>query len=84
MTDATEVLFCYAQEHMIHSLLHQEHEYANIRHCAEKQEETFLALLDDAAQKHYEHLQKEQNLLSFLYERAMFRAGFQLAMELCR
>ena len=84
MTDVMEALFQYAQEHMVHSLLYQEHEYASVRLCTEKQEEAFLALLDDNAQKRYEHLQKEQDLLSFLYERALFRAGFRLAMELSR
>ena len=84
MTDIMEVLFQYAQEHMVCALVRQEREYANVRLCAEKQEEAFLALLDDAAQKRYEHLLKEQNLLSTLYERAMFRAGFRLAIELSR
>ena len=84
MTDAMEFLFQYAQKHMLCSLLNQERDYDNISLCAEKQEESFLALLDDAAQKRYEHLQKEQDLLSSLYERALFRAGFRLAIELSR
>ena len=84
MTDVMEALFQYAQEHMIHSLLYQQHEYVSVRLCAEKQEETFLALLDETAQKRYSHLQNEQDLLSSFYERAAFCAGFRLAMELSR
>ena len=84
MTDAMEALFQYTQEHMVHALLYRENDYANIRLCAEKQEEAFLALLDDAAQERYKHLQNEQDLLSSLYERALFRAGFRLAIELSR
>ena len=84
MTDAMEALFQYAQEHMVHSLLYQQHEYASARLCVEKQEEAFLALLDETAQKRYNHLQNEQDLLSSFYERALFRAGFRLAMELSR
>ena len=84
MTDVMEALFQYAQEHMIHALLYQEREYASVRLCAEKQEEAFLALLDETAQKRYDILRDEQNLLSTYYERALFRAGFRLAMELSR
>ena len=82
MTDVMETLFQYAQKHMICSLLYQEHEYDNVRLCAEKQEEAFLALLDETAQKRYNHLQNEQGLLASFYERALFQAGFRLAMEL--
>ena len=84
MTDVMEVLFQYAQKHMVCSLLYQEHEYASVRLCAEKQEEAFLALLDETAQKRYNHLQNEQDLLSSFYERALFWAGFRLAIELSR
>lgn len=84
MTDAMEVLFSYAQEHMAHSLLAQEREYANARLCAEKQEEAFRSLLDENAREHFEDLMDEQNLLSSFYSRALFRAGFQIAMELNR
>ena len=84
MNDVMEALFQYAQEHMIHALLYQEREYAGVRLCAEKQEEAFLTLLDDAAQKRYDAMRDEQNLLSTFYERALFQAGFQLAIELSR
>ena len=84
MTDAMEVLFQYADEQMLCSLLNQEPEYASARLCVEKQEEAFLTLLDETAQKHYDTLRDEQNLLLTFYERAMFLAGFRLAAELAR
>ena len=84
MTDAMEVLFQYADEQMLYTLLNQEPEYASVRLCAEKQEEAFLAFLDDAAQKRYGTMRDEQNLLSSLYGRALFQAGFRLAIELSR
>ena len=49
-----------------------------------KQEEAFLALLDDTVQKRYDAMRDEQDLLSTFYERAQFLAGFRLAMELSR
>lgn len=84
MTDAMEALFNYAQEHMVTSLLRQEQEYASVRRCVEKQQESFFASLSGSAQERFDNLLDEQNLLSALYGRAMFRAGFQLAMELGR
>ena len=84
MTDVMEVLFQYADEQMLCSLLNQEPEYASTRLCVEKQEEAFLALLGDTVKERYDTLRDEQNLLSTFYERALFRAGFRLAMELSR
>lgn len=82
MTDAMEVLYRYAQEHMVSSLLRQEHDYTNVRLCAEKQEEAFRTLLNDKERERFDHLLGEQNLLTAFYGRAVFRAGFQIAMEL--
>lgn len=84
MTEAMQALFLYAQEHMVCSLLSQEHEYTNVHLCVEKQEKAFRALLDEKAQNRFDDLLDEQNLLSFFYGRALFRAGFQIAMELSR
>ena len=84
MTDAMEVLFLYAEEHMANSLLCQEQEYANVHQCVQKQQETFLASLSGDAQKRFDALLDEKNLLTSLYGRAMFRAGFRLALELGR
>ena len=82
MTDAMQALFLYAQEHMVCSLLSQEREYANAGLCVEKQEEAFRALLDETTRERFDNLLDEQNLLSSFYGRALFRAGFQIAMEL--
>lgn len=84
MTDAMEALFLYAQEHMVASLLRQEQEYASVRRCVEKRQEAFSASLNNSAQERFDDLLDEQNLLSAFYGRALFRAGFQLAMELGR
>ena len=56
MTDAMQVLFLYAQEHMVCSLLSQEHEYANVRLCVEKQGEAFRALLDETTRERFDNL----------------------------
>ena len=82
MASAMQALYIYAQEHMVHSLLVQDPEYEEILRCADKQEQQFCALLDDTARERLEALLDEQNLLTFYQERAMFRAGFRLALEL--
>lgn len=84
MTEAMEVLFSYAQEHMLNALLSQEHKYATAHLCAAKREEAFRALLDETARERFDDLLDEQNLLTSFYGRAQFRAGFRLAMELGR
>lgn len=84
MTDAMQALFNYAQEHMVRSLLSQEHEYANVQLCVEEQAKALRALLNEKEQKRFHDLLDEQDLLTFLYGRALFRAGFQLAVELGR
>lgn len=84
MSDAMEVLYSYAQDYMACPLLAKEPEYSEILRCADKQEEQFCALLDDAAQERLEALLDERNLLAFHREQAMFRAGFSLALELMR
>ncbi len=84
MSDSMEVLFQYAQEQLVRTLLNQEHEYANTRLCAEKQEEALRASLGGGARERFDRLLDEQNLLTSFYGRALFRAGFQIAMELGR
>ena len=82
MTDAMEALFNYAQEHLLCSLLSQESEYASAHLCAQKQEEAFRTLLNGREQERFDKLMDEHNLLTSFYGRAVFRAGFQIAMEL--
>lgn len=82
MTDLMESLFTYAQEKLIRSLLNQESEYIPACHNADRQEEILRALLGKDAETHLDKLIREQELLLFMQERAMFRAGFQIAMGL--
>lgn len=84
MDGAMEVLYKYAQEHMVNALLGQEREYADARLCAEREEQKLRALAGEAYGEQLEAWMDEQNLLAFFHEKALFRAGFQIAMELGR
>lgn len=84
MTDAMEALFLYAQEHLIRSLLDAEPELNNVVSCVERQDNSFRALLDQATEELFDKFLAEEALLDLLSERAAFRAGFQIAMELGR
>ena len=48
MTDAMQVLYGYAQDYIVRSLLDQEPEYREALRCAEKREEHFRAQLGEA------------------------------------
>lgn len=82
MTDAMDALFLYAQEHLIRSLLDTEPEFDNVVSCLERQDKSFRALLDQATEERFDKFLSEQALLDLFNERAAFRAGFQIAMEL--
>ena len=84
MTDAMEPLFQYAQEHMVHSLLLQEDKYDRAAQCSEAQREALRILLDQPAQNLLDSVLREKELFGFMHERALFRAGFRLAIELLR
>ncbi len=84
MTAAMEVLYSYAQDYMVRSLLAQEPEYADALYHAGRQEEQFRTLLDDAALERLESLLDEYNQLAFHRGQALFHAGFRLAAELMR
>lgn len=84
MTDAMQVLYQYAEEHLVHPLMEQNPEYSSTRFGVEKQEETLRALLDDEATELFNKLLDERNRLDFIYEEALFRSGFQVALELLR
>ena len=84
MTDTMEVLFGYAQERLEPPLLLSEPDYAEAQHCADEQEKRLRSMLDDKAEECLENFLKEQELLLFFENRAMFLAGFQLATELSR
>ena len=84
MTDAMQVLYSYAQDYIVRSLLEEEPEYGEALRCAENREEHFRAQLDETAREDLEALLDEQNQLFFHRGQALFRAGFRLAMELGR
>ena len=84
MTDAMQVLFQYAQEQMVRPFMEQDPEYSSTRFYVEKREKAFRALLNDEMEKLFDDLQSERNQLDFIYEQALFRSGFRLALELLR
>lgn len=82
MTDAMEVLFAHAQDWLVRPLLAAEPEYEDLLHATNAQEQRLRALLNDEEKRVLENLIDEWNTLSSLHGQALFRAGFQLAMEL--
>lgn len=84
MTDAMDALFLYAQEHRIRPLLDTEPEFSQVVLCLERQDKSFRALLDKETETCFEKFLSEQALLDLFNERAAFRAGFQIALELER
>ena len=84
MTHAMEVLFSHAQDWLEPPLLLSEPEYANVQRCVKEQEKRLCAMLNEEAKECFKNFLKEQELLIFFENRAMFQAGFRLAMELSR
>ncbi|MBD5134060.1 MAG: hypothetical protein HDT38_06280 [Clostridiales bacterium] len=84
MTNAMEVLFSYAQEWLEKPLLLLEPEYENALRHADSQEQRLRAALNDGEAQLLDSLIDERNTLFFFHQQAMFRAGFQLALELSR
>lgn len=84
MTDTMEVLFAHAQDWLVRPLLVAEPEYEDILRHADSQEQRLRTLLNDEAKQLLDDLIDERNTLSFFREQAMFRAGFQIALELGR
>ncbi|MBD5118302.1 MAG: hypothetical protein HDT37_04205 [Clostridiales bacterium] len=84
MTDAMEVLFNYAQEWLEKPLLLAEPEYESVLRRVDSQEQRLQAMLSDEGKELLDHLISERNFLLSFHQQAMFRAGFQLALELGR
>lgn len=84
MTELMEALFHYAQEHSLAALLAEEGEYRSSVRCAEQQEERLRAALDEPATARLDALLGELELAGWIEERAAFRAGFRMALELAR
>ena len=83
MTDAMEVLYAYAQDYLLRSLLEREPDYADALRHADQQERSLRALLG-ADEERLDALLDERSSLDFHRGQALFRAGFQIAMELSR
>lgn len=84
MTAAMEALFNYAQDCLERPMLLLEPEYENILHSINSQEQRLRAMLSDEAKQLLDDLTDEQNLMLSMEAEVMFRAGFQIAMELSR
>ena len=84
MTDLMEVLYSYAQDYMLRGLLDREPEYANVCHCGDRQERVLRELVGEENKESLEGLLEERRMMSFYEGQAMFRAGFQVAVELLR
>ena len=84
MTDAMDALYLYAQERLFHILLAQESSYYVRLHREDQYEQRLRAALDETGQKILDDLTRTKVDLALSGERAAFRAGFQIAMELGR
>lgn len=84
MTEPMEVLYAYAQEHMLYALLAGESGYKDAMLHADRQEKQIRALMGSVGQKHLDALLEEQSQCGFYRGQALFRAGFSLAVELIR
>ena len=84
MTDLIDVLYSYAQDYVVRGLLDREPEYAEVCRCANRQEQALRELVGKESEEHLADLLEEQRLMTFLEKRALFLAGFQIALELTR
>ena len=84
MTDPMQILYTYAQENMVGMLLAQEHGYRDACRCADKQEQALRDLVGEEHEEQLEALLEERDLVSHFGGQALFRAGFQIALELTR
>ena len=84
MTDAMEVLYAHAQDWLVLPLLTAEPEYDVTMRAADSREQRLRAMLSGEGATLLDELMDERSLLSALREQAMFRAGFQIALELGR
>ena len=84
MTDLIGILYSYAQDYMLRGILDREPGYAEACHCADRQERTLYELVGKENKAHLEDLLEERKLMSLFEGEALFRAGFQVALELTR
>ena len=84
MTDPMEALYTYAQERLLPACLCLDPFYAESDLCAQRQTEAVRAALTEQGQAHLKKLLDELELVRAARDRAAFRAGFRLALELTR
>ena len=84
MTELMETLYTYAQGHGIAAFLAQDVEYERCSQCGQAQEDKLRASLTPDESANLKALLDERDLQLFIRERAAFRAGFQLGLELSR
>ena len=84
MTELMEVLYNYAQRQLLPSYLCLDPFYAESDLCAARQTEAVRAALTEQGQVHLKKLLDELELVQAARDRAAFRAGFSLALELAR
>lgn len=84
MTEPMEMLYTYAQEHMLYALLARESGYKDAMLHADRQEKQIRALMGSVGLEHLDALLEEQSQCDFYRGQALFRAGFSLAVELMR
>lgn len=82
MNGLMEVLFGYAQKHLLPGYLCREEAYAASNRCAERQEELVRAALGESGQVHLEAMLDELEITQAARDRAAFLCGFHLAREL--
>lgn len=84
MTDLMKTLYEYAEDYIVRGLLDQEREYSNVSYCTGKQERKLRELVGEENRKYLEDSLEERKLMAFYEGRALFRAGFRMAIELTR
>ena len=84
MTNTMEILFSYAQEWLEPALLLGEPQCAEAQRYTAEQEKRLRVLLTSEALQCLDDFLEEQKLFLFFEKQALFRAGFQIAMELSR
>ena len=84
MTEPMEALYTYAQKNLFPAYLCLDPFYAESDHCAEKQLELLRAALADEGKLHLKAMLDELTVVQAARDRAVFRSGFRLALELAR
>lgn len=84
MTEPMEILYQYAQTHLLAAYLLLDPFYAESDLCAQQQTEAVRAALTEQGKTHLKALLGELEQIQAARSRAAFRAGFRLALELVR